>query len=146
MTDGRRWANGATEPHWDGSTAHAILIPDWAGYLNFRDRLAETLDPAFYPVEYLDHLVITGRATLWIEGDAIMLTELRQYPGGAKVIHGLIASGDLATLIENLIPMAENWARDQGCGWAEIESREGWARTMKTRGYEPHQITLRKAL
>lgn len=122
------------------------IIPDWAGYCRFKPLIALVLDPQFYTLDYLDGLVISGAAKVWIEGDAIILTEVRQYPGGAKVIHGLVAAGDLQTIIDSLIPMAEQWAQDQGCGWAEIESREGWARALKSASYEPYQLTLRKAL
>lgn len=124
----------------------ARLLPDWGAYQRFRAQLALALDPRFFTIDYLDRLVLDDAAMVWVEGDAIMLTELRQYPGGARVIHGLVAAGNLQTIVESLIPMAENWARDNGCTFAEIESREGWARAVKGIGYEPHQITLRKAL
>lgn len=115
-------------------------------YARFREGFAAALDPDFYPIAYLDELVAIGRGLLWTSPAAAIVAEIKTYPGGAKVIHGLVATGDLEEITGALIPSAEAWAREQGCRFAIIESREGWARQLKSSGYEPHQVSLRKAL
>jgi hypothetical protein len=115
-------------------------------YARFRPLFAEALDPRLYAIEHLDGLLQSGRAQFWLGEDAAIVTEIRSYPTGARVIHGLVAAGDLDEIVDVLIPRAEGWARSFGCVLAIIESRPGWARALKARGYEPHQMALRKAL
>ena len=121
-----------------------MIVPDWAGYLRFRDAFAAVLDPRLYTIEWLDDQVVTGRATVWIGRDAATITQIKHYPTGARDIEGLIAAGDLGEIVGELIPAAEAYARKIGCVGAIIQSREGWGRVLKPRGYAPYQIALRK--
>jgi len=123
-----------------------MIVPDWAGYLRFRDRFAAAMDPLFYPIGHLDGLVLAGQARLWIGDDAAIAAEALVYPGGARAVHGLVAAGDLEEIRSMLIPAAEAWGRRAGMRHAIIESRPGWARALKTSGYEIHQIAVRKGL
>ena len=115
-------------------------------YLRFRPLFAEALDPRLYTIEHLDQLLFSGRAQIWFGEAAAIVTEVRTYPAGAAVIHGLVAAGDLDEIVGTLIPRAEAWARSIGCAMAIIESRPGWARALKRSGYAPHQLAVRKAL
>lgn len=115
-------------------------------YEAWRDRFAEILDPRRYTLEWLDGQVSSGRAVFWGAEDAAMLTELRRYPTGVIEIHGLVAAGDMKSIIDGLIPRAEDWARKAGCIAAVIESRAGWARQLRPHGYELHQTAIRKDL
>lgn len=121
-------------------------IPDWEGYLRFRDGFAAAMDPAFHRIEELEALVLSGRALLWIGTGAAIAAEVRGHAGGARVLHGLVAAGRLAEIRDELIPAAEAWARDAGCTHAMIESRPGWARLLAPAGYEIHQVIVRKEL
>lgn len=115
-------------------------------YLRFRERLAEAIDARLYTIGYLDELVVSGRGLFWATDEAAIIAEVKTYPTGARVIHGLVAAGDLEEIVKVLIPAAEEWARKQGCMFAIIESREGWIRQLKGSGYEPFQTSLRKVL
>jgi hypothetical protein len=115
-------------------------------YLHFRDGFAAALDTELYTIEYLDWLIEEGRAQCWATERGAIIAEARTYPTGAKVIHGLSATGDLEEITGVLIPAAEAWARAAGCRFAIIESREGWVRQLRASGYEPFQVSLRKAL
>ena len=115
-------------------------------WLRWRAEFGKALDERLYTVEHLDTLVAGGRAQIWFGDKAAMVTEVRTYPTGARVIHGLVAAGDLDEISEVLIPRAEAWARSLGCVLAVIESRPGWARQLRRHGYEPHQLAVRKAL
>jgi hypothetical protein len=123
-----------------------MILPDWPAYLHFRPQLAEALDPAFYPIEHLDALILSGRACLWVGADAAIVAEIRDYPGGARVVHGLVAAGRIEEITAHLIPKAEAWGKAMGCTSAIIESRSGWMRALKPNGYEPHQVAVRKEL
>ena len=117
---------------------------DWAGYSRFRDDFAEVLDPKLYSIIWLDNEVRQGRFRIIVGEEAAIVFGLRFYPTGAKDVEGLIAAGDLNEIVEVLIPQAEEYGRSIGCVGAIIESREGWAKVLKSRGYEPHQVALRK--
>jgi hypothetical protein len=104
------------------------------------------MDPRFHGLDHLDGLVLSGQGKVWIGEAAAIVAEVEFYPGGAKVLHGLVAAGALQEIVESLIPRAEAWGKSVGCTHAIIESREGWARVLKSHGYEPHQVAVRKEL
>jgi len=120
--------------------------PDWSSYHRFRPQFAEAMDPAFYPIEYLDDLIRSGRARLWASEHGAIVAEIRDYPGGARVVHGLVAAGRIEEISARLIPQAEAWGKALGCTCAIIESRSGWMRALRPHGYEPHQVAVRKTL
>lgn len=122
-----------------------MLIEEWLEYLGWRDRLAAAVDPRFYPMGWLDGEVWAGRARFWSNADAAIVATFKVYPTGARAVHGLVAAGDAAQ-IQALIPFAEAWGRDLGAIVAEIDSRPGWERTLKSDGYALHQACLRKEL
>lgn len=115
-------------------------------YTAFREAFAEVMDERYHTLEWLDAQVLSGKVQFWHSDNAAMITEIRDYPTGAKDIHALIAAGDLAEIIETITPRAERWARTQGCIAAQVESREGWARALRPSGYQTHQIIVRKEL
>lgn len=122
-----------------------MIVPDWAGYLMYKPAFDEVIDSALYPEGWLDFEILDGRARFWRNDTAAIVATIKEYPSGAKAVHGLIAAGDLEG-ITALIPLAEQWGRDEGCIYGEIESRPEWARVMKYAGYEPAQLMLRKGL
>jgi hypothetical protein len=123
-----------------------VTLPDWAGYLRFRDAFAAVLDPALYTIDWLDREILEGKAELWVGREAAIVARIRDYPTGARDIEGLIAAGDLGEIVAALIPEAEAFGRALGCTGAIIESREGWGRVLRRRGYAPYQTALRKRL
>lgn len=120
-------------------------MAQWHDYLKFRDGFASILDERFYPLPWLDAQVWSQLVKLWCCEDAAILVELRTYPSGAKEVHGLAATGNMESII-GLIPLAEQWGRENGCVVATIESREGWKRALKSYGYVPYQTVIRKEL
>jgi hypothetical protein len=122
------------------------VITDWAGYLEFRPLFAEVMDERYHTLAWLDQQVLGNKVQFWRSDKAAMITELRDYPTGARDIHALIAAGDLQEIIEDITPRAEQWAKEQGCIAAQVESREGWVRALRPSGYQTHQIIVRKEL
>lgn len=115
-------------------------------YLRWRDRLARALDPAFWPIEWLDEQVLQERALTIASDTACVVVEIRNYPGGAREIHGLVAAGEPKEIVGSLIPLAEAFGAERGCKWGCVESRGAWSRLLKASGYEVHQMTVRKEL
>lgn len=117
---------------------------DWTGYLSFREAFATVTDERYYPIEWLDQRILSGVAQFMPSDNAAIVVELRAFPGGAVDVHGLIAAGDKDEIIEELIPRAEAWGRENGATAGVIESRPGWARALKPHGYDVAQVTVRK--
>ncbi|HEX8418570.1 MAG TPA: hypothetical protein VF638_01000 [Sphingomonas sp.] len=113
-------------------------------YADWRSAFSAVLDPRLYTIEWLDRQIATGAAHFMASDNAAIITEFRQYPTGAKDIHGLIAAGDLEEIVHILIPAAEHLAVQTGCVGAIIESRAGWGKVLQQSGYQPYQIALRK--
>lgn len=127
--------------HW--TTAQQFGVSD---YRRFRDRLAEAIDPIYGGVAYLDYLIEgCGVAKCFTSDNAAIVTRFSYFPG-CKIIEGLVAAGELEEIVNVLIPAAEQYGREQGCRFATISSREGWAKVLKPAGWEPHQVTLVKEL
>ncbi len=123
-----------------------MMVPDWAGYCEFRARFEEVADARYHPMGWLDQQILDGNFQFMRSANAAIIIERREYPSGATDVHGVIAAGDLAEIVQLLIPRAEAWGRENGCIAALIESRPEWARVLAPHGYEPHQLTIRKGL
>jgi hypothetical protein len=115
------------------------------GYLRFRPQFQQALDSRLYNIEYLDALLLSGRAKCWFNDSAAIVAEIRKFPTGAMAVCGVIAAGELEAIVK-LIPEAEAWGREHGCQFGMIESTEGWQRVMKKHGYDVFQVSLIKPL
>ena len=117
----------------------------WDEYLRHRDEIADLLDPRCYSIEWLDAELTSGHAKAFGNDTAVIVVAVRIYPAGASELHGLVAAGSLDGILE-LIDEAEGWAAALGITFACIASRPGWARVLKSRGWQTHQVELRKDL
>lgn len=119
--------------------------PLWQAYLGRRDDIAQILDPRCYTIDWLDRQLWAGKFQLWANADAVMVTELREYPAGARDLHAMAAAGSLEGISE-IRARAEEWARGSGVEFASAASRPGWVRVLERCGYELHQVEMRKEL
>jgi hypothetical protein len=103
------------------------------------------MDPDFHRIEELDAKVANGTAIIWHTDKSAVAGEIQRYPN-ALVLHCLCATGDMGEIINELAPLAEEWARRAGCSHVTVESRLGWMRALKGRDYRPHTMTLAKVL
>jgi hypothetical protein len=103
------------------------------------------LDPRCYTADWLDVQLLGGMAAAKGSDTAVIVFTVKTYPAGATELHGLVAAGKLAGILD-LIEQAEVEAKAAGVTFACIASRPGWARVLKGRGYEMHQTELRKEL
>lgn len=114
-------------------------------YLEWRDRLALANDQRFHPVAYQDALIASGQAQFWATETGAIITELKQYPGGAFTCETFAAAGDIETMLEAIKPAIEQFARERGCTVCMITAgREGWRR--KHPDYRHYQTMLMKDL
>lgn len=83
-----------------------------------------------------------GEATLWAGRNAAVVTERVDYPK-FSTFHFWLGGGDLTEIRDVLIPRAEAHYAAQGCRYATITGRRGWARAL---GYAPIHYTCAKEL
>lgn len=113
-------------------------------YAEWRDRLSEANDPHILPIWHIDKLLAAGAAQFWANQSGAIITEVRSYPGGARICRALAGAGSITALLNDLKPEIEKWAMAQGCTHCMIEGREGWRRTHPD--YRHHQTILIKDL
>ena len=113
-------------------------------YREWRTRLADANDPAFIPISHLDALLNSGLAQFWATERAALVTQVVEWPGGARTINAVAAAGDQDDITGSLKDAAEEWARETGCTHVLIEGRDGWRR--KLTDYRHHQTVLVKEL
>jgi hypothetical protein len=85
---------------------------------------------------------------LWLLWDGAargaLVTEIANHPRKRSCILRLFAADrGLRAAWRALIPLAEEWAREQGCDAVEVFGRPGWARLLD---YELKQVVLSKEL
>ncbi len=113
-------------------------------YADWRERLADANDPAFWPVEAIDQALADGRAQFWCDGAAALVTRVVEYPGGARALEALAAAGDMQALVGSLAGKAEAEARVAGLTHMLVAGREGWPRRLK--GWRHYQTIILKDL
>lgn len=116
----------------------------WAVYLKWRPAFASAMDTRLYTPEWLDGQILAGSAQFWRSERAAAVTEIRNYPTGAYDVHGLIAAGEVGEVRDRIVPQVEAWARSIGALGIVVESRPGWTRALRSAGFEPHQLAVRK--
>ena len=107
------------------------------------DGLAEALDG--HPFVTLDALldeVRRGEAAIWMGENAAVFWR----PSGQVVECGP-ATGDLQEILAVFRPAIEAWAKDHGFTEIHIQAgRQGWARVLRSYGYQEAAVILRKHL
>ena len=84
--------------------------------------------------------VESGRAQFWTEGNAAIITELRETPQ-VKVLHFWLATGEL----EDVISLSEkiiDWGRHNGYKRATLAGRKGWEKVLALTGWEPELVLM----
>ena len=119
---------------------------EWAAYCRWRPAFAEVIDQRYYSIEWLEGQLLSARAFFLCTPEAAIIYEIKAYPTGACDVHGLIAAGDLSDIVHELIPVVEHRGRSLGCVGALISSREGWSKVLRSSGYKPYQVEIRKEL
>ena len=110
-----------------------------------RAEIASLLDERFYPLWWVEAEIAAGRIAIMANDTAIIGFEAKRYPGGATEVHGMFAAGEL----EGILPLIDEvcgLARDLGVTVAAIDSRGGWARVLKDRGFKQDRVRIVKEL
>jgi hypothetical protein len=111
----------------------------------FRAEVAGLLDERFYPFAWVENEIAAGRIAILVNDTAIIGFEAKRYPGGASEIHGLFAAGDMPGVLA-LIDEVCSLGRELGVTVAAIESRAGWERLLKGKGFVRDKVRIVKEL
>lgn len=90
-----------------------------------------------YDVREMAQEIREGRAQLWQEGDAMIVTQLDHKPR-ETILRFWVAAGEM----EPVLALAEKvyaWGREIGCRRAMFVGRRGWEKPLATHGWEPNK-------
>lgn len=110
-----------------------------------RPEVGKAIDERCYSLDWLDVQILNDQARIFGADKAVIVITVKQYPAGATELHGLVAAGELDSILP-LIDEATAWAKDSGITFACIASRPAWKRVLETRGFQLYQMELRKEL
>ena len=89
--------------------------------------------------------IAAGRIATLANDTAIIGFEAKRYPGGATELHGMFAAGELAGILD-LIEQVCSLGTELGVTVAAIDSRAGWQRVLKSKGFAPDRLRIVKEL
>lgn len=116
-----------------------------AAYTRHRAEIAGILDERFFPLWWVESQISAGHIGLVHSDSAVIGVEVRNYPGGAKELHGMFAAGDKDAIRALVVQVCEA-AADMGCHVAAIESRPGWAREFRNLSFQTDRVRIVKDL
>ncbi|MBI1620366.1 hypothetical protein [Aquamicrobium zhengzhouense] len=87
--------------------------------------------------------ILDGRAQLWTNREAAIVTSIETYDNGFKEIQGWLAGGKLSA-VQQLRDEAEAWGKQMGCSRSQLISRPGFERAFP--GYRRVAVVLVKDL
>lgn len=85
-------------------------------------------------------MLLSGRAHLWSDTEACVVTTINTYPQG-KVWVVWLAGGKL----ESVLKLSEGFHRAalaHDCRVVEIHGRRGWERVLRSRGFKAEKVLL----
>ena len=88
--------------------------------------------------------VKTGKAQLWLEEDALLVTEVLQHPN-KLVLYFWLATGEMEAVIA-LSRRVIEWGKKQGCTAAGMMGRKGWTRALREEGWAPTMVQYTKEI
>lgn len=89
-------------------------------------------------------MVLTGRVVFWPLVNSFLITEIVDYPQ-ERCYHIFLAGGEIEELIE-MHHKVQQAAIEQGCSHLSIAGRKGWVRALKSHGWTPQLIVLKKPI
>jgi hypothetical protein len=103
----------------------------------------------WWTIEEVERRCRLGQVGLWLVLDGgdlcgAIVTEIETWP--TKTVATLTLCGGEGVLrgIGEGLPAIEEWAKAWGAAEMHVHGRPGWARSLKSSGYEVATVTLRK--
>lgn len=120
------------------------IVVEWARCKPWIEAALEH-DGGFHNVEDIEGYIASGSAQFWPGARSAVVTQFWNFPR-AKALNYWLAGGDMEELLDDMQPVIEAWARDNGCTHIVIAGRKGWERAMKPHGFEALWTALGKRL
>lgn len=92
-------------------------------------------------LEDVIQLVLNGDAQLWSVEDGCMLTYITTFPR-CKIVEVWCMGGNFENIAETHELAMVDFAKSIGATALHVRGRRGWARRLKSRGYEQHQVIM----
>lgn len=127
-----------------------LSVQHWPVVRPWLENACEECD-GWWTIDALEDLVNEGRALLWLlKQDGIpvaaVVTTIANWEG-KRVAEILVAGGEgLIDAAEPHFNKIHEWARSLDVPEIFFRGRRGWARALKSFGYDEIAVTLRKAL
>jgi len=96
-----------------------------------------------HSIEDVKAAVESGEARLWGWDRSAVVTEVQTWPR-AKFLLIWLAGGDLKELRDVMLPLMEEYGREQGCSRSYVVGRPGWAKALP--GYRTVAVSIAKEL
>lgn len=116
-----------------------ISVADWLD--QHFDRVAPFLQAALdaepivtHHLEDVREAIADDRAQLWVTQNSAIVTEIKDYPSGVRIMHYWLSGGNLGEIIA-LLPVIEDYGRLAGCVGIDVRGRRGWQPIVKHLGY-----------
>lgn len=113
-----------------------------------RAKVTQALDRAgkAYCLSDVDAGIAQGKYQLWAKPDAVVVTEVQQFPQ-QRVLCVFLAAGKLESLEPMLEPLM-TWAKtEMGCTSAFLVGRFGWLRSfVGSHGFAPTATVMERSL
>ncbi len=115
---------------------------EWARCAPWLDA-ALARDGGFFALEDVAAAIGRGEAQFWPGKRSAIVTQFWTFPR-ARALHFWLAGGDLSEITDQMQPVIEAWARDQGCQRSIIAGRRGWLKALPD--YRPLWTAMSKDL
>lgn len=103
-----------------------------------------------YDAEDIRTGLLAGEDQLWIwkttTAFAVGITRLANYPRQRVCTLRIVTGTNAAEWQYEAIETIERWAKANGCHAMELQARPGWARRLRSRGFEMTHLYLEKPL
>ena len=102
----------------------------------WRDKVKSALKKyahGTYTIEDIEGFIASGDMLIWPTDQSIALIEVFDYPQ-VKCLHVFMVLGELEDVYAHM-QYVEDFARYLGCGMISANGRTGWARHLKSQGW-----------
>ena len=113
----------------------------WA---DWRDEIAKACDGSHHTIESIEESLAEGNSIALPFAGCCFIVEIHQYPT-ERACQIVWAAGTLELILATL-PEVQKWARGLGCTEMLVEGNPAWQRALKSHGYRPWSVTLRKSI
>lgn len=110
----------------------------YAGWEDDFDRLSPQMQaaldqagPATHTLADIKRGIEESKYQMWPSHHSVLVTSIQRFPTGVMACNVFLAGGNLEE-IRPMVPLLEQWAKEQGCTRMTCTGRHGWARTFIT--------------